>query len=66
VRHTRSNASRPRQFYALFADRRAQAAEVFAEAPNGGFEPCDPAQQDRVTEIGAHMFILSKSGHLSK
>jgi len=66
VRHSRSNTSRPRYFYALFADRRAQAAEVFAEAPNGGFELRDPAQQDRGTEIGAHKVILSKSGQLSK
>ena len=31
--HSRSNTSRPWQFYALFADRRAQPAEVFAGGP---------------------------------
>ena len=49
--HSRSNTSRRRQFYALFADCRAQAAEVFTEAPDGGFDLRDPAQQDRGTDI---------------
>lgn len=39
VRHSRSNTSRPRHFYALFADRQAQSAKVFAEAPNGASQP---------------------------
>ena len=54
VHHSRSRASHLRQVYALLADRRAQAAEIFAEAPNSGFELRDPAQQDRSTQIDTH------------
>jgi hypothetical protein len=39
---------------ALLADGRAQVAEVFAEAPNGGLELRDAAQQDGSAEIGVH------------
>ncbi len=51
---SRSNTSRPWLLQTLLADRRAKAAEVVAEAPNGGFELRDAAQQDRGIEIGAH------------
>ena len=50
----RADASRPRRLQPLLAHYRAKAAEVFAEAPNGGFELRDPAQQDRGTEVDAH------------
>lgn len=48
----------------LTADQ--QSAEVFAEAPNGGLELGDAAQQDRSAEISAHGRILSKSRQPSK
>ena len=50
----------------MLADRRAKGAEVFAEAPNGGLELRDAAQQDGSAEIGVHTDILSKSGQPSK
>jgi hypothetical protein len=50
----------------LLADRRAKRAEVFAEAPNGGLELRDAAQQDGSAEIGAHRRILSNSGQPGK
>jgi hypothetical protein len=51
---------RPWQLQPLLADRRAQAAEVFAQAPDGGFELRDAAQQDSSAEIGAHRRILRR------
>jgi hypothetical protein len=51
---------------ALLAHCGTQFAEIRAEAPDSGFEPRDPAQQDRGTEIGAHSAILSKSEYQSK
>ena len=66
VRRSGLNTSRPWQLQPLLADRRAKSAEVFAEASNGGFELRDAAQQDGSAEIGAHVWILSKSGQLSK
>jgi hypothetical protein len=61
-----ANAARPWPREPLLGHRRAKAAEVFAEASNGGFELRNPAQQDRGTEIDAHTWILSKYGHQSK
>jgi hypothetical protein len=52
--------------HTLLADGRAQAAQVFAETPNGGLKLRDTAQQDGSAEIGAHRRILSKSGQPSK
>jgi hypothetical protein len=66
VRHPGSNASRPWQLQPLIAYSRAKSAEVCAEAPNGGLELRDAAQQYGSAEIGAHTRILSKSGQLSK
>ncbi len=45
VRHSGSNASCPWQLQPLLADCRAQSAEVFAEAPDGGLELRDAAVQ---------------------
>ena len=64
--HSGSKTLRPWQLQPLLADRRAQSAEVFAEAPDGGLELCDAAEQDWSAEIGAHARILSKSGQPSK
>jgi hypothetical protein len=66
VRHSGSNASCPWQLQPLLADRSAQSAEVFAEAPDGRLKLRDAAQQDWSAEIGAHARILSKSGQQSK
>ena len=66
MRHSGSNASCPWQLKPLLADRGAQSAEVFAEAPYGRLELRDAAEQDWSAEIGAHTRILSKSGQPSK
>ena len=56
-----SNTALLRQLQPLRADCRPKTAKVFAEAPDGGFELGDPAQQNRSTEIGAHTRIVSKT-----
>jgi hypothetical protein len=66
VPHSGASASGAWQLQPLLADRRAKSAQVFAEAPNGGLELRDAAQQDGSAEIGAHTMILSKFGQPSK
>lgn len=66
MRPSGSNASRPWQLQPLLADCRAQSAEVFAEATDGGLKLRDAAEQDWRAEIGALARILSESGQRSK
>jgi hypothetical protein len=61
VRHTFSNASCSWQLQPLFVDRRTQAAQVVAEALNGGLELRDAAQQHRGTEVSADTRIAHAS-----
>jgi hypothetical protein len=66
VRHSGFDTLRPWQLQPLPAHRQAQAAEVCAQAPNGGLELHDAAQQSWGTEIGAHLQTLSKFGQPGK
>ena len=56
----RANASRPWRWQAVPCHRQAKPAKIFAEAPNGGFELRNPAQQDGGIEGCARIGILSK------